>query len=293
MGTIGHTWLLSPSNLASVTSLRLNSLSRTPKPGLKLGVSSVPCSLLCMGSLVKVSDPMPAAEPGPCPCPLGLVAARTDPPPPGPAFLKAPLYCEPLVPAKTQGGGSHYSNLGNEEERAQGGPVAHPGKQGGARAPDRASAGAGAEKPGEQKSLASRGKKETKPRLLRPKQPPHPPTIPTCFPSLQLPESQLGRGPGAARGPALLWQRQGGPSPCQTQFRPGQQNKGLSRGVIQAEGRRMVRCVGRQAHGEGEGEPRPGWHGGPGAPRAADGRWQRVKAPFVRQVGGEGRPLKG
>lgn len=28
-------------------------------------------------------------------------------------------------------------------------------------------------------------------------------------------------------------------------------------------------------------------------PRAADGRWQGVKAPFVRYVSREGRPFKG
>lgn len=59
----------------------------------------------------------------------------------------------------------------------------------------------------------------------------------------------------------------------------------------------MVRCMEKQVHMEGERERnRPGWHGGPGSgrsPRAADGRWQPVKAPFVRYVSREGRPFKG
>lgn len=42
---------------------------------------------------------------------------------------------------------------------------------------------------------------------------------------------------------------------------PGLRNKGLSRGVIQAEGRRMVRCMGSPVHMEGRSEPsRPDWH---------------------------------
>lgn len=62
---------------------------------------------------------------------------------------------------------------------------------------------------------------------------------------------------------------------CQAQFRPELRNKGLSWGVTQAEGRRMVRCMRRKVHMEGKRElNRPGWHGSLGSgPCSQGGRW--------------------
>lgn len=86
---------------------------------------------------------------------------------------------------------------------------------------------------------------------------------------------RTGQGPkGLPTGRWLHWQEQGRLTACQAQFRPGLRNKGLSWGVTQAEGRRMVRCMRRQVHMEGKSEPnRPGWHGSLGSgPHSQGGR---------------------
>lgn len=78
---------------------------------------------------------------------------------------------------------------------------------------------------------------------------------------------------------------------------PGLKNKGLSWGVIQAEGRRMVRCMEKPVHMEGRSESsRPGWHGGSGSgPHSQGGRRLLAagEGPFVLDVSKEGRPFKG
>lgn len=78
---------------------------------------------------------------------------------------------------------------------------------------------------------------------------------------------------------------------------PGLRNKGLSQGVIHAEGRRMIRCMERPVHMEGRTEPsRPGWHGGSGSGSHSQGGRRLLAAgegSFVLDVSKEGRPFKG
>lgn len=150
----------------------------------------------------------------------------------------------------------------------------------------------------EQRSLASWVRKEMKSENSS--------TLPFTPPATLILLCGLGDGvpPRADQGPRglptgrrLPWQRQSRPLWCQAQSRPGLRNKELSRDVIQAEGRRMVRCTQRQVHMEGKSERnRTGWHRGlvpARTPRAADSLWQRVKALFVRYVSWEGRPFRG
>lgn len=165
--------------------------------------------------------------------------------------LTAGLLCAGahIRPGSTAGGGHPCLRLSDEEEKVHHEPVmspVHPEKQSSPK-PKSRPPGSAAEKLPEQRSPASWDRKES---------PAAPLTPPTTLKLL----SGLGAGvwPRAGQGPEglptgrwLPWQRLVGPRGARPSFVQAE-NKGLSRGVIQAEGRRMVRCREAGSHGGDE-----------------------------------------